>query len=260
MASYASYKKVDGSSVLTGTIADTKFNPNALRNYCVLWIYGDLGQCSPGCCCLWTVPTGVRRATFELWGAGGNGAGACSNGRCQHYAGAQGGYYNSKTISVCPGWQYTICAGGVYPCLSRECNACDGCSSYVTGCNLSNLCALGGSCGCADGNWNTMCFSDWAKCCMSPGAMGGDFGMGNHRGSYGGSFACHCYRYVSCSTGAPFLGGAGVVQELTECWIRCACWTVPYASGAQNAMTTYCGGCCGQGGTGGSGVVKVTYF
>jgi hypothetical protein len=24
-------------------------------------------------------------------------------------------------------------------------------------------------------------------------------------------------------------------------------------------MTTYCGSCCGQGGTGGSGVVKVTY-
>jgi hypothetical protein len=84
--------------------------------------------------------------------------------------------------------------------------------------------------------------------------------MGNHRGSYGGSFACHCYRYVSCSTGAPFLGGAGVVQELAECWIRCGCWTVPYGSGGQNAMTTYCGDCCGQGGTGGPGVVKVTYF
>jgi hypothetical protein len=262
MASYTSYKKVDaGSQILSGTVTDAKFNSGALRNYCVLWVYGSITNCSTGCCCLWTVPTGVRRVTFELWGAGGNGSGACSCGRCQHYAGAQGGYYNSKTISVCPTWQYTICAGGVYPCNSIECNACDGCASYVTGCNLSGFCALGGSCGCADGNWNTMCFSDWGKCCFSPGGNGGDFGMGNHRGSYAGSFACHCYRYVSCSTGAPFLGSGGVVQELTECWMRCGCWTVPYASGGQNAMTTYCGsGCCGQGGTGGPGIVRVTYF
>jgi hypothetical protein len=25
-------------------------------------------------------------------------------------------------------------------------------------------------------------------------------------------------------------------------------------------MTTYCGGCCGQGGTGGPGLVKITYI
>ena len=126
MASYSSYKKVDGTSILSSTITDTKISSGALQNYCVLWVRGNIGNCSPGCCCLWTVPTGVRRLTFDVWGAGGNGAGACSCNRCQHYAGAQGGYYNSKTISVCPGWTYTICAGGVYPCNSIECSACDG--------------------------------------------------------------------------------------------------------------------------------------
>jgi hypothetical protein len=25
-------------------------------------------------------------------------------------------------------------------------------------------------------------------------------------------------------------------------------------------MTTYCGGCCGQGGTGGAGLVKISYI
>ena len=84
--------------------------------------------------------------------------------------------------------------------------------------------------------------------------------MGNHRGGYTAAWNCHCYRHIFCSSGAPFLGGGNVTGELTECWIRCGCWDVPYAHGAQSAMTTYCGGQCGQGGTGGSGVVKITYF
>jgi hypothetical protein len=42
--------------------------------------------------------------------------------------------------------------------------------------------------------------------------------------------------------------------------MRCGCWSVPYGAGGQSAMTNYCGSsCCGQGGTGGSGVVKVTF-
>jgi hypothetical protein len=50
-------------------------------------------------------------------------------------------------------------------------------------------------------------------------------------------------------------------QSIRECWIRCGCWIVPYGHGGQNALTTYCGsGHCGQGGTGGGGLVKITYF
>jgi hypothetical protein len=45
-----------------------------------------------------------------------------------------------------------------------------------------------------------------------------------------------------------------------NCWIRCGCWRVPYGSGGAGAMTTLCGSsCCGQGGTGGPGLVKITY-
>ena len=62
------------------------------------------------------LPTGVARATFEIWGAGGNGHGACSCNRCQIYAGAQGGYYATRTIAVTPGDTYTVCAAGVYRC------------------------------------------------------------------------------------------------------------------------------------------------
>lgn len=261
MATYASYKKVSGASLPTGSITDAKLDPSAFKNYAVKWIRGCLGETTPGCCCLWTVPTGVRRVTFELWGAGGNGHGLCVNNRCQHYAGAGGGYYTTKTISVQDGWTYTVCAAGVHPCQSVECYACQGCSSYVNGCNLSNFCAIGGKGGCANSSWNTMCNSDWGPCCVNPTAYSSDFAMGGHAGSFSGSFNCHCYRHTECSTGAPFMGGMGVSNELTECWMRCGCQNVPYAHGGQGGMTTYCGSnCCGRGTTGGSGVVKITYF
>ena len=58
---------------------------------------------------------------------------------------------------------------------------------------------------------------------------------------------------------APFLTSGGVEQLMEQCWSRCGCWTAPYATGGQGAMTTYCGRCCGQGGQGGSGVVRITY-
>jgi len=259
MATYASYRQITADAITPSTITDASFALTTAKKFGTLWVRGYLGACTVGCCCLWTVPANVKRVTFEAWGAGGNGNGACVDNRCQHYKGAGGGYYNTVTIAVTPGWTYTICAGGVYPCKSVECNACLGCTSYVTGCNLSNFCAIGGTSGCATGDWNTFCFSAW-ECCLAPGANGGNFGMGNHPGAFSGSFACHCYSHNFCATGAPFLGGGGVTGELTECWMRCGCWEVPYGSGGQSAMTTYCGvGCCGQGSTGGSGVVKVTY-
>jgi hypothetical protein len=259
MASYSSYRKIRQDSIVTNSIPDAAFQTGAGKNFNTIWIRGGLGFCSGGCCCLWTVPTGVYRVTFEAWGAGGNGNGACSCNRCHHYKGSGGGYYNSVTISTVPGCQYSVCAGGVFPCLSNECTGCNGCTSYVNGFNLSNFCAIGGTTACANTDWNTFCFSAF-ECCLGPVSNGGDFGMGNHPGAFSGSFACHCYSHNFCATGAPFLNMGNVTGELTECWIRCGCFAVPYATGGQSAMTTYCGSsCCGQGGTGGTGVVKITY-
>ncbi len=261
MASYASYKRiVPTDQVLNNTIPSTAVGGSAFQTWNVKWIYGDPAAMSGGCCCLWTIPNGVYKVFFELWGAGGNGHGVCSNGRCQHFAGAQGGYYNTKMLNVCPGWQYTICAAGVFPCCSFECIACQGCSSYVNGCGLSNFCALGGTGGCANGNWQEACFSDWGACCMAPGAWGGDFGMGNHRGAFFVQPSqCHCQCMGSTPTPAPFIG-TQVQMQIQECWVRCGCWSVPYGHGGQGAMTTYCGGQCGQGGTGGPGLVKISYL
>jgi len=258
MASYASYKKVVTTQIIDGTVSRSVLQAGIGGAWNVLQVFGDPNFCSTGCCCLWTVPSGVKKVTFEAWGAGGNGNGACSCNRCHHYHGAQGGYYNSKTILTAPGCTYTICAGGVYPCLSNECTGCNGCASFVTGYNLSNFCAIGGATGCANDAWSTGCFSEF-PCCLGPVSNGGDFGMGNHSGSAGGDEFCHCNHVTFCTTSAPFLSGHGAHGMVYECWIRCGCYTVAYGAGGMSAMTTYCGGCCGQGGTGGAGLVKVTY-
>ena len=262
MASYSSYKKILTESVVDGSIPQAAVATGVFDTWCVKWIFGSPNRCSTGCCCLWTIPAGVRKVHFEMWGAGGNGHGACSTGRCQHFAGAQGGYYNSKMVTVTAGDTYTVCAGGTYPCESVECVACNGCSSYVNGTGLSNFCALGGTGGCANGSWNTACHSDWGRCCVAPNAHGGDFGMGNHRGAFNGHIAeCHCHCQAHAPTPAPFIG-TQVQAQIHECWQRCGCWTSPYGHGGQGGMTTYCGGssCCAKGATGGPGLVKISFL
>lgn len=260
MAQYSNYKKVSGASLPADSITASQLGTSGLDTWNVKWFYGSPNACTPGCCCLWTVPTGVRRMTIEMWGAGGSGHGACSCNRCQVYRGAQGGYYNTKTISVSAGWTYTVCAGGVYRCCERDCVGCTGCASYVNGCGLSgNFCAHGGYGGLACGNWSRACHST-NECCRAPGDNGGDFMMGNHRGGFWnpkGVF-CHCHGRYASPTAAPFIG-TNVMQGLNFCWIRCGCWTVPYGHGGQGAFTDQCGRCCGQGGMGGSGLVKITY-
>ena len=264
MANYASYKKIQNDNYEDGSITDANFAATTAKKAGVVWVAGAICQCSTGCCCQWTVPSGVKRVTFEAWGAGGNGSGACSCNRCHRYRGAGGGYYNIKTISTAEGCAYTVCAGGVYRCLNRECCGCQGCTSYVNGYNLSGLCAIGGHGGLANTCWYHSCNSDWA-CCFDKGDQGGDFGFTGHRDAFRGTLFrydvgyCHCYHQLAFPQ--PAMGiGTDVQQFITQCWIRCGCWTVPYGHGGQGAMTTYCANCCGQGGTGGSGLVKITYW
>ncbi len=259
MAQYSNYKKVSGASLPADSVTAAQLGTSGLDTWNVKWFYGSPNACTPGCCCLWTVPTGVRRMTIEMWGAGGSGHGACSCNRCQVYRGAQGGYYNTKTIDVSAGWTYTVCAGGVYRCCERDCVGCTGCASYVNGCNLSgNFCAHGGCGGLACGNWSLNCHST-NECCRAPGDNNGDFMMGNHRGGFWnpkGVF-CHCHGRYAIPTSAPFIG-TNVMQGLNFCWIRCGCWTVPYGHGGQGAFPNEWCCCCVQSCMGGSGPFTYT--
>ena len=264
MANYSSYKKVSNDRIVDGSIPSSAVTSGSFSNWCIKWFYGQTNVCNPGCCCNWSVPTGTTRMTIEAWGAGGNGHGECNCNRCGNWFGAGGGFYNTKTIDTNGGCQYTVCAGGTYRCCSRECVGCHGCSSYVNGHNLSGFCAFGGNRGCYTNSWSSSCFTQFERCCFQPGAMGGDFGMGNHSGaSYrADGWNCHCfYNNDAMPTGAPFIGTLGVSYGVRRCWIRCGCWTVPYGHGGQGGITTYCGnGHCGQGATGGGGLDKITYF
>ena len=78
MASYSSYRKVDGAQIDAATIPSSKIAFTALNSWNVVWFFGAPQAASGGCCCLWTVPANVRRLFIEAWGAGGNGHGACS--------------------------------------------------------------------------------------------------------------------------------------------------------------------------------------
>ena len=274
MATYASYKKVSGAQFDNSTLDDNRLANTTLNNFGVKWFHGLPCRCSPGCCCNWTVPTGVCRMTIELWGAGGNGSGACSCNRCHHFQAASGGTYNTKSIGTRGGCTYTVCAGGVYRCLSRECTGlANGCTSYVNGYSLSNLCACGGQMAYANTAWTDQCYSDMPYCtssycnCGGTCAGNGDFKTWTHGGSFHGQssfmypgYACHCWKSNNHSTGGARLTSGMYEQNANYCWIRCGCWIAPIATGGQSAVSNYCGRCCGQGGTGGPGLVKVTYY
>lgn len=260
MATYSSYRALTTEEIADGSLCDANFHPDTAKNFGVVWVYGDPGNCTAGCCCGWTVPNYVQKVTFEIWGAGGNGHGACVCDRCQHYVGAMGGGYAIKTIPTCQGWTYTVCAGGVYRCNSVECQACWGCTSYVNGCNLSNFCACGGAAGIGETSWNTYCYAD-NPYCRAPTDNGSDFNLVPMRpGWTGANVFCHCHNQEEQPGTAPIIG-TNVNGQIRECWMRCGCWTSPYGHGGQGAMTTYCGTvCCGQGATGGSGLARITYF
>ena len=104
-------------------------------------------QFNCGASCSWTVPAGVTRARFQLWGAGGGGALArCCGGSPFGSTGA----YASVIIPVTAGDSYTICSGCAFCCFSCNSNynsfqgRVPGCPSFVTGTGLCNFCANGG--------------------------------------------------------------------------------------------------------------------
>tara|TARA_B100000676_G_C17714265_1_gene647910 strand:- start:323 stop:595 length:273 start_codon:yes stop_codon:yes gene_type:complete len=90
--------------------------------------------------------------------------------------------------------------------------------------------------------------------------MGTDFGLGGATQAFStaGGY-CHCHPYEIHQGQAPKIAGNSH-QGIRQCWIRCGCWSVPYGTGGQSAMNTFCGRCCGQGGTGAGGLVRVTFI
>lgn len=228
--------------------------------------------------CTWTVPTGVCKVTFEIWGGGGGGGVMGTNCNCcQKGSPGSGGGYSKATITTIPGENYSIVAGaagvssqgyGAYCGIC--CNGCAGGTTYVTGTNLTNFCASGGQGGLSDFNTNCYyyCACNWHS--RTPGCgYGGDtvsrasFGHQNFYGSqnpYNGTMWAgaaagpgggeggvnmangFCNGWACAVIGDSPLHGRvpGGGGAGSSCWNQCVC--TPYASGR-----------------GAPGMVKITY-
>jgi hypothetical protein len=277
MATYASYKTLTADNFESNSVTAAKLGASAGNKYSTLWVYNargmqchacaDAGDCceqANGKCCYWSVPAGASKAVFEIWSGGGAGGGGTCCTNCMHTAGGGGGNYAIKSISTCPGCQYSICAGGSWPCSkSHTCSPGMGCKSYVNGYNLSNFCATGGCGGwmCNGGAWGPTHTQTCGNCNIC-GIFGADFGIMGSTGVSGGHGACQCKSADWAQSGmAPFVGKRTAGAN-AESWCNCACYVNWPAGGGQTGQSSYCGNwakCCAGGNMGGSGMVKVTF-
>lgn len=208
--------------------------------------------------CTWTVPTGVNRVTFEIWGAGGGGGAVCC---CDCYKGGPGGAgggYSTVTISTVPGCQYVACAGYggmadiVGNCtLHWCCYGRPGGTSYVTGFNLSNFCATGGEGGRGD------CY--YGCGCSIPGGVGyggavtncGSPGTGGHSSSV-------CMLMWGVGAGPGFANAAQMFVSDACCRCMVGTFGVFPGGGGSSAYANACC-CCSQGGVGANGLVRIKF-
>jgi len=282
MANYANYKRITEENIdasVCGIVTCNHLAPGAGNGYGVIWIYNERGFCCRNCsnagsccqqangkCCLWTVPASVSQVTFEIWYGGGGGAGHTCCTCCSFTIGGAGGNYATKTISTVPGCQYTVCAGGSWPCAkSHTCQASMGCRSYVSGYNLSNFCVTGGCGGCLyNGNaWGSRHHTSGCANCNICSSFGADFGISGTTGAKLGHGACHCYRTTSFTGQAPVIG-LWQGTSASGAWCSCGCYVNWPAGGGMSGSSPYCGSwakcCAGGSGQGGSGIVKITFL
>lgn len=218
-----------------------------------------------GCCLLWTVPTGIVSATFEMWGGGGEGSGSrcCEN----NGEGSTSGVYAVKTITVSAGQQWRICAAGsttdgTQTGLCCSCTA-TGNPSWVA-CNTDGTvvaCAAGG-CGGAQESSRGTPFSYnccWAK--IRTGSIADIEFPGTGTGYVRNCF-CHNTMYEVYAGGAS-TGRAGKdLCGVTSCYAECATERYPSCPawpGGTGAVAITCGDSYRQSQHGAGGQIKVSY-
>jgi hypothetical protein len=166
-----------------------------------------------GCCCLWTVPSGITSITFTVFGGGGSGNAACC---CAYQAyGGHSGVTSVRTIDTVAGQQYRICAGGSGACSYQTSNCgCFGCPSYVYGVTESAniICSTGGEPGNSQPGF-TGPFSSYTCCwgrissgnntSAASGANGDYFITGTGQGSQKNTYcSTHYYYYTQGGPGS----------------------------------------------------------
>ena len=230
----------------------------------------------------WCVPCGTTQATFELWGGGGSGGGACC---CMQGVPGGAGSYVRKTLQypeIQGGWCYQLCVASP-TCCSRCCCGIQGCKTWVTGCNTSNLCANGGLPG------KTCCWAFWNSTyrCQDKVTLGRNLHTDGSC-SYGGDcmimgkpgFFYNAFDGNNCWAKGMMPVPAGLISNgpsyITQNYQGNACLheymyctgTTPWAynincnstlPGVGSPSATACGGGCCYGYRGGGGLIRITY-
>ncbi len=183
-------------------------------NYLKVCGSGQTWVCGYGASCTWTVPSGVTRVKFQVWGAGhGSNPGCCCGGQSWGSTGA----YAEMTMDATPGESYTVCAGCSCNkrCCSNDTTGC-GCASGVTGPGICCLFADGA--GCYTENCNNM---NLTRCEIGLGSA--CYRFQNFYCSQGGSCWCSYGEYChggSCDT-------CGMIGVYPNCCYQnpcsCAC-------------------------------------
>ena len=224
----------------------------------------------------WCVPEGITCARIELWGAGGNGAGACN---CSMPGPSGSGAYVSKMVTTVPGECYRVHLGWHYcrrpPSGGSDTVKHDVCTvadfnSWVTGTGLTNFCAEQGCmavakcCDTATGSALKYVFQDSA----GEGAryFGGDCGQ---RGRAGWiqlmDSALEPNEWANYRQGVPYpggminkCGGHHVLHGMANSWCSCKTisneWVTKHMRSATEGGGTTAGNSNGYGKMAGWGV------
>ena len=217
-----------------------------------------------GFCCLWTVPSGVSYAVFELWSGGGGGGVACC---CMNGGGGGGGGYGVFACTVAPGQQIRICAAGTTNCSGNTQGQCGNCSF---------VCSTGGG---GQGTWEkkicggryttvesrcnffnncyhccSMCF-----CCGGQASGGGwSFCMPGTTGTAHATQFCQGAGKGYAGT-APFAAGGPHVSCSGSWCAGGSAYKGPFPGGGGLSAGVLEGVCC-NGGMGAGGLVYVIYY
>ena len=125
-----------------GNVLNAGCATNLCGEYCGFKVCANTLNPCIDVCCQWTVPSGVTRARFQLWGVGGRSNSGCC---CGGSIGGTSGAYGSIIIPVVAGCTYTLCVGSgcVIPMVGAT-SVSSPCPTYVTGYGLCNVCVRGG--------------------------------------------------------------------------------------------------------------------
>ena len=181
-----------------------------------------------GADCTWTVPAGINKAMFQIWGAGAPTMPGCCCGGSEYGA---NGAYAVAIADVCPGATYLMCSACAQCCTpGRGVGACTHCQSTVVGMAGTAyevcMCAFGG----CSGVFRHIEILSSASCCrfQAKSATAGGACICNSGGDYCQSGCATCGEidysvdpnrqfYVSLggTQAASNYGGFGVVYPLT---------------------------------------------